>query len=62
MRVQWGYSGGTVRVQWGYSEDTVGIQSVTLLILVSDIFPAKESRLDSLSQDYLSPFATVLPL
>ena len=54
MRVQW----GTV----GYSEDTVGIQSVTLLILGSDIFPAKESCLDSLSQDDLSPFAMLLPL
>ena len=40
----------------------MGIQSVTLLILGSNIFPAKESRLDSLSQDELSPFATLLPL
>ena len=38
----------------------MGIQSVTLLILGSDIFPAKESRLDSLSQDDLSPFTTLL--
>ena len=53
MRVQWGYSEGRVGSQRGYSEGTVrkqwgyrGIQSVTLLILGSDIFPAKESRLD----------------
>ena len=26
MRVQWGYSGGTMRVQWGYSGGTVGVQ------------------------------------
>ena len=38
----------------------MSIQSVTLLILGSDILPAKESRLDSLSQDNLSPFMTLL--
>ena len=39
----------------------MGKQSVTLLILSLDIFPTKESCLDSLSQDDLSPFATLLP-
>ena len=58
MGVQW----GTVRVQWGYSEDTVGIQSVTLLILGSDIFKANKICLASLSQDDLSTFVTLLPL
>ena len=26
VRVHWGYSGGTVRLQWGYSEGSVGVQ------------------------------------
>ena len=47
-------------LQSGYSEDTVGIQSGTLLILGLNIFPAKESHLDSLSQDDLLPFTTLL--
>ena len=60
VRIQWGYKGDTVRIQWGYSEDTVGIQSVTLLILGSDIFTEKESRVNSLSQDHLSTLTTLL--
>ena len=58
VRIQWGYSEDKVRIQWGYSKDTVGIQRVALLILGLDIFPAKESHIDSLSQDNLSPFTT----
>ena len=60
VRIQWEYRGDTVRIQWGYSEDTVVIQSVTLLVLGSDIFPEKESRVNSLSQDDLSTFTTLL--
>ena len=47
-------------IKWGYSEETKGIQNVTLLILDLGFFPEKESRLDPLSKDDLTPFTTLL--